>query len=327
MNPGAFRLALALMVVLDHFFGLLLGRAAVYVFFVLSGYWIARMWTDRYADTASPYLTFIASRFWRLAPVMLAATFIAGAIASFVLGADLLAISGASRAHHAFSSMFFIGYAALPSPRWLEPAWSLDIEMRFYLIAPFLAAFMNRVSAARFLIVLACISALDWMVAGTGLKFLILFAIGMAAAHAKWEPSRAFAITSLMGGVAVIGAVVVSGFSDILFDRAFYTQNTALNWAVALLATPYALATCTGPSDARDRMFGDLSYSIYLVHWPLVMILRAIDGATIVTAYSFIAASFVLAYALLVMVDRPVQKWRARWVSSQEKPTPLAAIV
>ena len=45
-SPGTFRLLLALLVVLDHFTGIMVGRAAVYLFFVLSGFWIHRMWTE-----------------------------------------------------------------------------------------------------------------------------------------------------------------------------------------------------------------------------------------------------------------------------------------
>ena len=66
LGPGMFRLLLSLLVVLHHSLPLRLGTWAVYVFFILSGFWICRMWRQRYAETQSPYLTFLVSRWWRL---------------------------------------------------------------------------------------------------------------------------------------------------------------------------------------------------------------------------------------------------------------------
>lgn len=68
------RLLLAGTVVYDHFFGLKIGEAAVYLFFVLSGFCVHRVWRGRYSQTCNPYLTFLASRLWRLLSVMFAAS-------------------------------------------------------------------------------------------------------------------------------------------------------------------------------------------------------------------------------------------------------------
>src|SRR5688572_29757476 len=70
LDPGAFRLFLAMLVFVHHFSGLGLGTYAVLVFFVLSGFWLERMWGERYKATQRPYLTYMISRIWRLAPVM-----------------------------------------------------------------------------------------------------------------------------------------------------------------------------------------------------------------------------------------------------------------
>src|ERR1700675_4798789 len=71
IGPGFFRLFLSFVVVFHHSFPLRLGAWAVYVFFILSGFWISRMWRQRYAQTHRPLLTFVVSRWWRLAPVFL----------------------------------------------------------------------------------------------------------------------------------------------------------------------------------------------------------------------------------------------------------------
>ena len=68
-SPGAFRLILALVVFLHHTTNFNLGMSAVLVFFVLSGYWVAVMWTEIYSKTTSAYWTYLVSRIWRVLPV------------------------------------------------------------------------------------------------------------------------------------------------------------------------------------------------------------------------------------------------------------------
>ena len=50
-SPGAFRMALALSVFLHHTTSYNIGMSAVLIFFVLSGYWVATMWTATYSKT------------------------------------------------------------------------------------------------------------------------------------------------------------------------------------------------------------------------------------------------------------------------------------
>src|SRR5258708_12386478 len=77
MTPGLFRLFLSTVVVISHFSRFDLGAMAVDLFFVLSGYWICRMWREKYMTAPNPYTTFIASRFGRLVPTFLLANAIA----------------------------------------------------------------------------------------------------------------------------------------------------------------------------------------------------------------------------------------------------------
>src|SRR5258708_30697561 len=77
LSPGGVRLFLAMVVVVHHSLPLRAGSWAVDVFFVLSGYWITRMWNTRYRQTRIPYITFLVSRWWRLAPGFLVCTLLA----------------------------------------------------------------------------------------------------------------------------------------------------------------------------------------------------------------------------------------------------------
>jgi peptidoglycan/LPS O-acetylase OafA/YrhL len=62
-GPGAFRLLLALAVLVHHSVGFIAcGAPAVYLFFVLSGYWVTLLWDRKYSGLAHPYLVFWSSR-------------------------------------------------------------------------------------------------------------------------------------------------------------------------------------------------------------------------------------------------------------------------
>ena len=133
------------------------------------------------------------------------------------------------------------------------------------------------------------------------------------------------ASASLLSIAALFAARAMSGHGDVLTDRSLYNKHSALSWALAALAIPDAIATCHEPSGPRDRTLGDLSYSLYLVHWPMVMMMRASESVTVLDACLWVLASGLVAFAALELIDKPIQKWRARWVSGQAaagKPEP-----
>jgi len=70
MSPDLFRNVLAMTVFAHHLTRFSIGNMAVYIFFVLSGYWIARMWVGRYAKSERPFSTFYLSRSLRLIPTL-----------------------------------------------------------------------------------------------------------------------------------------------------------------------------------------------------------------------------------------------------------------
>ena len=76
-SPGLFRLLLACVVFAQHSTRLVLGGMAVFLFFALSGFWINRMWTEKYGKSDTPARTFYISRAWRLLPAFWIANLLA----------------------------------------------------------------------------------------------------------------------------------------------------------------------------------------------------------------------------------------------------------
>lgn len=64
----------------------------------------------------------------------------------------------------------------------------------------------------------------------------------------------------------------------------------------------------TGPA----KLLGDISYGLYLVHWPLLTVHLAVAGkerAGLLDGAALIAASLVLAWLLTRLVDTPIRRW------------------
>jgi peptidoglycan/LPS O-acetylase OafA/YrhL len=194
MGPGFFRLFLSFVVVFHHSFPLRLGAWGVYVFFILSGFWICRMWRQRYAWTHHPLLTFIISRWWRLAPVFLTCTVLSVASGFFL--SDAGALQRASHPIWWVRQLLIAGSNQVGTN--LPPTWSLDVEMQFYLVAPFLIALFEGIRPVfRWTIIAA---ASGWLILFT-LRggtiqysnltlFVGFFLIGVTIEMCKWKPSR-----------------------------------------------------------------------------------------------------------------------------------------
>lgn len=322
-SPGAFRFVLAFAVFLHHTTNYNLGMSAVLVFFVLSGYWVAVMWAQTYSKTASAYFTFLVSRLWRLTPVF--------ALCSAISWALLYARGDApdtigNLARQIFSNTMILGYNSLPF-QVNVPGWSLDMEMQFYLIAPLLIFLVSK----NIYVVLAC--ALGSLFAqrlggsATVAPFLYFFAIGVASARHELQPSRSLAYASLFVTLAVLflgGLVLVK---DLMLDEPHRAPllafSSTANVMIALLLTPWALYTTRQKSGARDRMFGDLSYIFYLLHWSVLGALKTGEGSYLerlaLCSEAFVLI-FVASYAIWRLFDHPINLLRSGWVYRRRTP-------
>lgn len=323
-GPGALRLMLAMAVFAHHLSRLAIGGAAVYVFYVLSGYWIFRMWEAKYSRARGVYLTYITSRLWRLLPIF----------AVFALA--FLAIS-ASRGnpitpHALLSSMFILGYSSLEHPP-LVPAWSLDLELQFYLIAPVLIGLAQTWRPAVMVGVAAVVSLIAalFSIGGLVTPYLVYFVCGICAARAEWRPSLRMGLVALAVGGLASAALVASPLRDVVLGGAtpgpLHRFNAIYNVGLALSVIPYALYTTGNRGDARDGMFADLSYIVYLSHWGAGMWLSQYAAhlpgpQRLACTILAVAVTLVGSWAVWRVYDRPVNRWRVRWVASRMSAAP-----
>ena len=122
-GPGAFRLSLALLVFVSHVSRYNVGRAAVILFFMLSGYWVTRLYRQRGEQSSVGYLRDRLLRVWPL----LAVTALAIALA--------FTLAGTRHPGSLWSTLALLGLATRHGDV-IGVAWSLDIELQFYVALP-----------------------------------------------------------------------------------------------------------------------------------------------------------------------------------------------
>jgi peptidoglycan/LPS O-acetylase OafA/YrhL len=330
--PGFFRLCLALLVVVQHFSRVSLGDAAVCLFFVLSGYWIFVMWERQYNYARHRYFTFIVSRFWRIVPTFLLCSAITFALYPHLVPTEYAAIA---------SSLFVIGYRNLDHLP-IVPAWSLDVELQFYMVFPILYLLFHKVDRRAAVAALAC-----WSVASVAILYvrsgsvmteplpqiLVLFMIGAAAARWRWVPPRALVVASagLVVGMLGLGVSVPALRAMILGGSnsgANFIYNPVFNLVLALAAVPLAISTVHVKSKKLDRAFGDLSYIVYLMHWPAFIFVHNHYGSLsplqrLPYAGLAMGVVFVSSVVIWLVWDRPINRARHAWVRSRVRLGPV----
>lgn len=332
MGPGLFRLLLATVVVIFHYSSFSLGHAAVYLFFVLSGYWVYQMWERKYAHTRNPYLTFAISRVWRIAPVFLLCSALACAMVWLQIRLETTHGTAPSGMFWAMlPSAILLGY----NSTWftpLIPAWSLDIEVQFYLVAPLLLVMLKYKPATVFLLLAAAGAAFTTLYGHPTLAaYVPCFMVGMLAAQFPALASRRrFVNASLAATIALIATpLIVPAWRSLLLGSGdpgpLYRYNELFNVIVTLACLPFALSTVNNRSGKADQLMADLSFSVYLFHWiPHELVNQyfpALAKEPHLERAVWLCVIFVVTYALSVLitlaVDRPANRARARFVRNR----------
>jgi peptidoglycan/LPS O-acetylase OafA/YrhL len=323
LAPGFFRFSLAMAVFFHHISRVAIGHAAVCLFFALSGYWITRMWSDKYQYAPNAYVVFVFSRFARLLPVFFIINIVNITVLIFLnmteKFADILNF------HGFISNLFIIGFSSLPFQP-LVPAWSLDIEIQFYLLAPLLlrVVYPRPTFVLLFSFMVTVLSnefVGDWAVT----SFAVFFAVGAWIAVKNWEPSSLSVMISLVITLVLfVVCLTVPGLEGVLLGGANpapeFAFNKFFNEVVAVVMVPCAFFTVYQQSPRSDKMFSDLSYIVYLAHWPAVVLLGVWFGslpplARLPYVIGTIVGVLLFSFFLWLCVDRPANVWRTRMVA------------
>ncbi|NYS14850.1 acyltransferase [Achromobacter xylosoxidans] len=349
---GMLRTLLALSVVLDHLGGgatdwLVGGRLAVQLFYVISGFLISYVLTatDHYRGAPG---RFYANRALRLYPVYLAVAaltllaYLAGGGEAFwrvyedlplsaelflavsnlvILGQDWLMFFGIEQGGLAFTGSFAHSEVPLYQGLLVPQAWTLGVEMSFYLVAPFVLH-----SPRRLLVLLVASLALRAALIASGIGLgdpwtyrffpteLALFLLGSLSHQVllpRWQAwSRRVARLPELG-TALLLLYALAHFSIGLPP----TLRDGI--AVLLFAALLPLAFLFQSRHRLDKAIGELSYPIYICHALVILFFGwLLDGTQARQPAMFmalvVAGCIGLAALLNSLIAEPVERLRRR---------------
>lgn len=240
-------------------------------------------------------------------------------------------------------SMFFrirpeTGALAYFGGVWKEPmaqdflvvpqAWTVGTELWFYLLAPFFVRSIPRIAAlivAGLMLRLVLFRLIGPNTMSWDYRFfpteLPLFLAGALGFHAYT------ALQSRQVNLKGIGRVTFVGMLVLIL--AFYklpwkwlpSPRSSLQLDLIVLIFPLTLPFIFALTKRNhvDRLIGELSYPVYLVHWIVIDLLRILGGAWVdrnlgaVTCVVTLAAAGLLWY----FIDRPIDNWRQSFVTER----------
>ena len=339
-GPGATRFVLALLVLCYHFTPLRSGNFAVCCFYILSGYWITKMWRNKYSKAIAPQRVFLMSRWLRIAPMLLLCT---GLV--FLLPIDR---SGATPGW-LLRQALIIGCTGTYVP--LAPAWSLDVELQFYLafaiIAPWIFSLKQPSRVLGWLVIISLtISLVAAVIIGNIIKpwlwiWLPLFLAGMWLETSEYRPTKRHIVICgflLAIGVGLCGALPtlqpliwhISRTNMTADQLATVPLRTFIDIIASLAVIPLLAANLTSKSTATDSFLGRMSFPLYLWHWiphtALVLGILKTGSAHWVNIAVALLASVVGGYALTLVdmrTDRTRSKaisWLNLWLNRHQRP-------
>lgn len=303
------------------------GFLGVSLFFVLSGFLIGAILGREVERTGTVDLrAFAGRRLRRLVPAVVATTLFV------VVAGRLLAPDGPTPVRgEVLAALGFVenwrlltteqSYGALfadPSP--LLHTWSLGIEAQFYLlVAPLVALAFRRRRLGPLVALLVAGAAVHLVLGFAGADDAVYYAlptrmpellVGVLLARrfapaALGGPGVSDAVRPWIGPAGVVGsvalatAVVVVDVDDAVVHRGLLLGAAVAGGAVVVAASTAGTALARALSVRPLVAVGRISYGIYLVHWPLFLILSpariGVDG----TALFAVRAAATLALAAL----------------------------
>jgi peptidoglycan/LPS O-acetylase OafA/YrhL len=343
---GLLRIFLALAVVCAHTtlgFQFTGGRVAVQTFFMISGFYIALILDTGYKNR----FLFWSNRLLRLLPVyylvailtLLSVSFFGASIYGRIDGFDDLPISakvflvftnstlafqdltmflGVNNGQFGFVENFYESTPPLFHFLLVPQAWSLGIEISFYLLAPALCKWPT----VRLLVLIFCGVILRLLLYFAGLKNdpwnyrffpteLVFFLCGVIAYRFYKQKNDWIRSLSHNFRLIIVGSVWIS---TAIFAHLPVSKGVLMLFYFALVCLTLPIIFETSRNWKVDRILGELSYPIYICHVLVISLLEMVWVGERGFAFGLGACAFSVVFAAILYfsVDQPIGLLRAK---------------
>jgi peptidoglycan/LPS O-acetylase OafA/YrhL len=344
--------ALAVMAVIFYHFGIFGfsgGFVGVDVFFVISGYLITKGIVSHSHKKPFSFLDFYSRRARRLFPALIATILAAYLCAFFIFSpqdfekmsaSTFFSLMGASNIYFWLNSNYFDNFSSLKP---LLHTWSLSVELQFYAVWPLVLVLLLRY-VKRLFIPVAVMVAIGFLV---------------SVFYLNYDSSGAFFLMPfrihefLFGGIVVFlerarlnrgwqNLIYCVGLFLVLYPVFFYDSKRTLFPGVAVLAPVIgtALMILGGRNGFSAKLLagrlvgfiGEISYSLYLVHWPIFVFSSYIFVVEIpiYIRLLMIVGVFLVAFIMYRFIEKPFRRgtaWRVGGVGGKGFTFGCSAIV
>jgi len=326
---------------------------AVELFFIISGFYMALILTEKY----NSYSLFITNRFLKIYPaylfvllVTIACSFVyflkthsydAGMVGKvlsakeklspgalgflmlpnlIIFGQDILFFLKTDAHYHiAFATNFADSPVVLVRLLAIPQAWSISLELMFYLIAPFLVKLSTKVLG----ILIALGIGLKIALYANGLNFdpwtyrffpaeLLFFLLGIVSYRFYKSPLFVRLQTRLDGRSSNI-------YYGFVLAVLFFYSYLVSNWA--LFALSIGFFTFSLPfifskfkKNRLDKKIGDFSYELYICHELVVYVLMAtlakVSHHENLNKLIIVITSLIAAYTVSMLITQKIDRFR-----------------
>lgn len=357
---GLIRFFLALFVVVSHtepFFGLTFinGVLSVQAFYMISGFYMALVLSEKYIGTNKSYKLFITNRLLRLYPIYWTVIFVIiiscliygylnngtnyGILNSYKDNYSLLAPStlliiifsnlfiffqdtllffeiNLTSGLLAFKPLFDKGDLAGSDFALIGPAWTVGLELLFYLIAPFIVKLKNYFIIGLIIISLLIkyftihklgLNSITW-----SFRFfpseLSFFLFGVLA-YRLYKNKAYLKLNYLFYIGIIVFTVVTILYSELQFQNKYYLFFMSL-----FIIIPFTFNKTKHMK--KDRFIGELSYPIYICHMFIVVAISATNIYIYNKGITAIIASIIAAIGLKYFISDKVENYRQKRLKS-----------
>jgi peptidoglycan/LPS O-acetylase OafA/YrhL len=315
---GTYRLLLAIVVILNHLditaHGFRMGSVAVVSFFLLSGYVMTALIHKCYKKP-NQILYFYLDRVMRLFPQFL--FYIAITLALIAIAhPDSIYISDITAPKVLLNILMlplgFYMYDGLFNSEIIPQAWSLGLELSFYLVIPFILIYRIRtpVFILSFVIfVLARYQVIDSQYFSYRLLPGTLFLFLCGSFLQKCEDNREKYVLYSTYIIALVFVVL-----DLINEPIALTDYNRQVLFGLLLGLPVMLLLINKKGGRVDRTLGNISYGVFLNHFFLIWLFQSMGISTqsFFNIIMLISVAVVFASASYYWIERPVVMYRHR---------------